>query len=280
MKIAITGASGKAGRATVLEFQHHGYEVVPLDIVQAAAGSGPRTLLTDLTDFGQTVDALAGVDAVVHLANIPAPGIHTAAHTFTTNTAMNSNVFLAAQILGLKKVVWASSETTLGLSFSPENPPKYAPVDEDHFPYPASTYALSKVAAETLATHISRWSGIPFVALRFTNVLTEQDQQGFREVWADPVKRIWNLWGYVDVRDAAASCRNAIEAETTGAESFVITAADTAMNRPSLEVLAEHFPDLEIRGEVEEYGSLLSSAKAIRMLGYAPKYSWRQHLGQ
>lgn len=278
MKIAITGASGKAGRATVREFLEHGYEVVAIDRVLAPSEDHVRVLLTDLTDFGQTVDALAGVDAVVHLANIPAPGIHTAAYTFTSNTAMNSNVFLAAQLLKLKKVVWASSETTLGLSFSPENPPKYAPVDEDHYPYPASTYALSKVVGETMAAQIAGWSGIPFVALRFTNVLTIEDQQGFRDVWVDPVKRIWNLWGYVDVRDAAASCRNAIEASTTGSESFVITATDTAMNRPSLEVLNEHFPSIEIRGDVGEYSSLLSSAKAIRMLGYAPKYSWRQHL--
>jgi nucleoside-diphosphate-sugar epimerase len=191
---------------------------------------------------------------------------------------MNSNLFLAARTLGLQKVVWASSETTLGLPFGPDSPPRYAPVDEDHFPFPDSTYALSKVVAETMAAHISGWSGMPFVGLRFTNVLTVDDQKDFPAVWSDPVRRIWNLWGYVDVRDAAASCRNAIETKTTGSENFVIAAADSVMNRPSEDVLREFFPDVEYRGGIDEYGSLLSSARAGRMLGYQPKHSWRQHL--
>jgi nucleoside-diphosphate-sugar epimerase len=278
VKVAVTGASGKAGRATVRELQGNGYDVTPIDIAPASADAGFRSMLVDLADYGQTLDALAGNDVVVHLANIPAPGIHTAAYTFTTNTAMNSNVFLAAQLLQMRKVVWASSETTLGLPFGPDSPPRYAPIDEDHYPYPSSTYALSKVVAETMAVEISRWSGIPFVALRFTNILTPEDQQNFREAWADPVRRIWNLWSYVDVRDAAAACRNAIEAETTGAESFVIAASDSVMNRPSKDLMAEYFPGVELRGEVEEFGSLLSSAKASQLLGYQPNYSWRQHL--
>jgi nucleoside-diphosphate-sugar epimerase len=278
VKVVVTGASGKAGRATVQEFQDHGYDVVPVDIAPAPADTGFRSLLVDLTDYGQTLDALTGADSVVHLANIPAPGIYTAAHTFNTNSAMNSNVFLAAQLLKLQKVVWASSETTLGLPFGPDSPPRYAPIDEDHYPYPSSTYALSKVVAETMALEISRWSDIPFVALRFTNILTPEDQHGFRAVWADPVQRIWNLWSYVDIRDAAAACRNAIEAETSGAKSFVIAASDSVMNRPSADLMAEHFPGVELRGEIGEFGSLLSSEKAKRLLGYQPKHSWRQHL--
>jgi hypothetical protein len=57
---------------------------------------------------------------------------------------MNFNVFTAAAQAKLERVVWASSETTLGLPF--EVPPRYAPVDEDHYPVPTSTYALAKTA--------------------------------------------------------------------------------------------------------------------------------------
>src|SRR4029079_5702409 len=131
-------------------------------------------------------------------------------HSFTTTTAMIPNVFLAAAQLGLARVVWASSETTLGLPF--DTPPRYAPVDEDHYPVPTTTYALSKVASETVAEQVAAWSGIPFVALRFSNIFQPDDYQRLPAAWADPHARMWNLWGYVDARDVAASCRLALEA--------------------------------------------------------------------
>jgi nucleoside-diphosphate-sugar epimerase len=162
----VTGAGGRAGRVVVEELVRHGHEVRATDVVAAPDGPGVPLLRADLTDYGQAVEALAGTDAVVHLANIPAPELFTPAETFNRNTAMNFNVFHAAAHLRLDRVVWASSETTLGLPF--DVPPRYAPIDEDHFPYPTTTYALSKVAAETLAEHVSAWSGIPFVALRLS----------------------------------------------------------------------------------------------------------------
>src|SRR5262249_59761931 len=125
------------------------------------AGLGPDLLLAALTDYGQSLEVLAGVDAVVHLANIPAPQIHTPVTTFNANMTMNFDVFMAAAQAGLERVVWASSETTLGLPFA--EPPRYVPVDEDHYPVPTTTYALSKVASETVASHISGWSSVCFI---------------------------------------------------------------------------------------------------------------------
>ena len=148
-RICVTGASGRAGRVTVAELLARGYQVVATDRVLPSTDLGVRPLLADLTDYGQATEVLQGVDAVVHLANIPAPEIHTPAVTFNTNMTMNFNVFLAAAEARLDRVVWASSETTLGLPF--QVPPRYVPVDEDHYPVPTSTYALSKVASETVA---------------------------------------------------------------------------------------------------------------------------------
>jgi nucleoside-diphosphate-sugar epimerase len=143
---------GKAGRAVVAELREHGYHVAPVDI---RAGRGTGTLEADLADYGQAIEALteAKADAVVHLANIPAPGLSTPAVTFNSNITMNYNVFAAAAQLKLDRVVWASSETTLGLPF--DVPPRYAPADEEHYPLPTSTYALSKVASETIAGHFA-----------------------------------------------------------------------------------------------------------------------------
>ena len=116
-RICVTGASGKAGRTVVRDLLEHGYDVVATDVASSRADVEHGAVRADLTDYGQTLEVLTGVDAVVHLANIPAPGIATASVTFNTNMAMNFNVFHAAANSGVKRVVWASSETTLGLPF-------------------------------------------------------------------------------------------------------------------------------------------------------------------
>jgi nucleoside-diphosphate-sugar epimerase len=275
-KICVTGASGKAGRVVAEDLREHGHEVVPTDTAVAPEDRGV-VIQADLTDYGQAVDVLHGADAVVHLANIPAPGRNTAAYTLTANTAMNSHVFLAAAQLGLRRVVWASSETTLGLPF--DVPPRYAPVDEEHYPFPTTTYALSKVASETLAEQIASWSGIPFVALRFSNIFTAEDYRPVPTYWDDPHSRKWNLWGYIDVRDVAQSCRLALEAPIQGAASFIIAAADTIMNRPSADLLREVFPDVKLTRDVGEFGTLLAIDRARAVLGFRPAHSWRDELG-
>ena len=278
-RICVTGASGQAGRAVVADLREHGYQVLATDIAVTRADREDGVLRADLTDYGQAVEVLSEVSAVVHLANIPAPGLNTPAVTFNSNITMNFNVFQAAAALKLDRVVWASSETTLGLPF--DTPPRYAPVDEDHYPVPTSTYALSKVASETVAGHIAEWSGIPFVALRFSNIMAPEDYQLFPTVWDDPNKRRWNLWGYIDQRDVAQSCRLALEADAgtvQGNPAFIIAAADTVMNRPSAELLAEVYPSVKLTRDVGEFGTLLAIDRAREVLGFAPAHSWRDHV--
>jgi nucleoside-diphosphate-sugar epimerase len=274
-RILVTGASGKAGRAVVADLREHGHDVVATDVSVALADREDITR-ADLTDYGQAVEMLHGMDSVVHLANIPAPDLATPAVTFNANVAMNFNVFHAAARLRLQRVVWASSETTLGLPF--DVPPRYAPVDEAHYPYPTSTYALSKVVSETLAGQITQWSGIPFVALRFSNIFESHDYARVPGFWADPRGRRWNLWGYIDVRDAAAACRLALDAPVQGADSFIIAAADTVMDRPSRDLLREVYPGVELTRELGEHETLLAIGHAREVLGYDPRHSWRQEV--
>ena len=277
--VAVTGAHGKAGRAAVAEFLAHGYDVLACDLagpVGRNSDLGAPTMRVDLTDYGQALQALAGADAVVHMANIPEPGMFPPAQTLNRNTAMNHNVFLAAQALGLARVVWASSETTLGLPFAADGGTlRYAPVDEAHFPHPSSTYALSKVLGEVAAAQFAAWSGIPFVGLRLTNIFTEDEYAKVPEFWAEPMSRAWNLWGYVDARDVGAACRNAVESNSTGSENLIIAAADTIMDMPSSKLLAKHFPELELRRDVSGHETLLSIEAARRVIGYEPAHSWR-----
>jgi nucleoside-diphosphate-sugar epimerase len=285
-RICVTGATGKAGRTAVRDLREHGYDVLATDTALTSDDVANGVLRADLTDYGQATEVLRGTDAVVHLANIPAPGRATPAVTFNANTTMNFNVFHAATALGLTRVVWASSETTLGLPFGGdrEQDPgapgelRYAPVDEDHFPFPATSYALSKVASETLAEQIARWSGIPFVGLRISNIMEPHDYQRFPDYWPDPHLRKWNLWGYVDVRDVAQACRLGLEAAVIGSHNVIIAAADTVMNRPSRDLLAEVFPTVPVNREVGDYETLLAIDRAADLLGYRPAHSWRDEI--
>jgi nucleoside-diphosphate-sugar epimerase len=276
MKVCVTGASGRAGGAVVADLLEHGHHVLGTDVAPEPDGFGAWFVRADLTDYGQAVEVLTGVEAVIHLANIPAPYLRTPAVTFTENVTMNFNVFQAATQTGLRRVVWASSETTIGLPF--DTPPKYAPIDEDHYPYPTTTYGLSKVVSETTAAHIAQWSGIPFIALRFSNILGPADYQEFPSFWDDPTERKWNLWGYIDERDVAAACRLALDADVVGSHAFIIAAADTVMTRPSADLMREVFPDVPLRSEVAGTGTLLSFEHARRVLGFEPRHSWRDHI--
>lgn len=276
-KIVVTGGSGKAGRAVVKDLLEHGYEVLNVDIAPPAERNAPF-LKVDLTDLGQTYQVLEGADAVVHLAAIPAPGLQSGDVTFEVNMSSTFNVFTAAIALGLKRIVWASSETTLGLPFDRQKP-AYAPIDEDHPLYPESTYALSKVLSEEMARQMNRWSGVPIIGLRFSNIMEPHDYQRFPGFQDDALLRKWNLWGYVDARDVAQSCRKGLTADIQGAENFIIAAGDTCMNRTNADLMAEVFPDVPLRDGIGDHETLLSVNRAGERLGYKPEYSWRDQVG-
>jgi nucleoside-diphosphate-sugar epimerase len=278
MRIVVTGGSGKAGRAVVRDLLEHGHDVLNVDLVPSPDPVAPF-LPADLTDFGQALEALSGaevlpgIEAVVHLAAIPAPDRGTPDVVFRTNITSTHTVFAAAWRLGLRRVVWASSETTLGLPF--DEPPEYAPVDEEHPLRPESSYALSKVLGEEMARQFHRWSGIPIVGLRFSNVMERADYAEFPTFWDNPHKRKWNLWSYVDESHVAQSCRLALEADVR-VEAFVIAAGDTVTRRPSRELMAEVYPGVPVRDLDGEHDTLLGIAKARRLLGYAPAFTWRE----
>jgi nucleoside-diphosphate-sugar epimerase len=283
-RVAVTGGSGKLGRAVVLDLLEHGYDVVNLD------GDGPRKQPSvfhriDLTDYGQVIDALTSIDerggdfdAVVHLAAIPAPGLTANAATFANNAPATYNVFAAARAAGITNVVWASSETVLGLPF--DTPPPYIPVDEEYPARPESTYSLVKHLEETMAAQFCRWNpALKMIGLRFSNVMDPEDYAAFPSFDADPQARKWNLWGYIDARDGAQAVRRAIEHDSTGVEVFIIANADTVMSRSSASLAAEVYPGVPVTRDLGEHETMLSIDKARRVLGYEPEHSWRDHAG-
>lgn len=280
-KILVTGGSGKLGRAVLRDLVAHGNDVLNLDQAPPQEAICP-TVKIDLTNFGEVAAAIMGgiderggpFDAVVHLAAIPAPGLAANARTFTNNVTSTYNIFEACRLAGIKNIVFASSETVLGLPF--DTPPPYAPVDEDYYPRPESAYSLGKLVDETIAAQFCRWDPeLRMVGLRFSNVMYPEDYSAFPKFDTDPMARKWNLWGYIDARDGAQAVRRAILADFKGFEAFIIANADSVMSRSSASLLAEIFPGVEQKGNISTNSTLLSIEKAKRMLGYSPQYSWR-----
>ncbi|SEB42491.1 UDP-glucose 4-epimerase [Paramicrobacterium humi] len=280
MRIAVTGGSGKLGRAVVAHLREEGHDVTNLD---SAGERGPGFLRVRLTDYGEVIDALSGVrdgsdgpgyDALVHLAAIPAPGIVSDVATFHNNMLASFNVFHAARRCGIRSIVYASSETVLGLPF--DTPPPYIPVDEDYPARPESVYSLVKHLEEQMAIELTRWDPeLTITALRFSNVMNPEDYAAFPDFDADPRGRKWNLWGYIDARDGAQAVAKALALEKPGFDRFIIAAADTVMSRPNAELIAEVFPGVRVTREVGEHDTLLSIDKARRELGFEPRHSWR-----
>ncbi|MHA7299982.1 NAD-dependent epimerase/dehydratase family protein [Pseudarthrobacter sp. MDT1-22] len=280
MRIAVTGGSGKLGRHVVRRLTDDGHEVLNLD---RAGDRSPGLAVVDLRNYGQVLDVLLGLDdrhkgfdAVVHLGAVPAPGILPDAATFENNMLSSYNVFQACRRAGIKKVVYASSETVLGLPFDVD--PPYIPVDEEYPARPESTYSLVKHLEEQMAIELTRWDPeLSITGLRFSNVMDAEDYERFPSFDSDAKARKWNLWGYIDGRDGAQAVARALDKGQPGFKAFIIANADTVMTRSSASLAAEVFPNVQVTKELGEHETMLSIDKARRLLGFEPEHSWRTY---
>lgn len=281
--IVVTGGSGGAGAYVVNELLEHGYEVLNLD--RTAPGKASCEFLQiDLTDYPAVAEALSSCEAVVHFASDPEPDFDfdTGARRFHNNILCNYNVFNAACRHGVEKVVWASSETVLGFPFEKVQP-KSVPVDESHELMPQNSYAMAKVCTEQLGETMNRLYGVPFIGLQLSNVLFigkdhPANYEAIPSYWEDLCSRSFNLWGYVDARDAARCCRMALESDITSAENFIIAASDTIMRQNNHELIAAAFPGVPIAKSLGEHETMLCTRKAEKMFGWKAEYSWRNVL--
>jgi nucleoside-diphosphate-sugar epimerase len=280
MRIAVTGGSGKLGKSVVRRLISDGHEVSVLD---RTGHKGRGFTEVDLRNYGHVLDVIlgqddrhSGFDAVVHLGAIPAPGLAPDSATFENNMLATYNVFQATRRAGIRKLVYASSETLLGLPFDTD--PPYIPVDEEYPARPESTYSLVKHLEEQMAIQLARWDPqLSIVALRFSNVMDPEDYEVFPSFDADASLRKWNLWSYIDGRDGAQAVARALEYPAPGFEAFIIANDDTVMRRSSAELAAEVFPNVRVTKELGEHETMLSIGKAKRLLGYEPRHSWRDY---
>jgi len=252
--IIVTGGSGKVGRAAVKHLMESGYVVVSIDMTRPAGLSNPPRpgevsfSCVDITDFGQVMAAFSGinerigapVDAIVHLGAIASPGEAPDHVIFETNTVSTYNVFEAARRLAIRNIVWASSETVYGIPYA--SGPQYVPVDEE-IELPQWSYSLSKLMGEKLAEQFARWDpATKIIGLRLSNVQEPQDYANFESYQADAKTRHFNLWTYIDTRDAAQAIRRSIEVNLTGVHVFGIANSNSLMRRSNDSLLDETWP--------------------------------------
>ena len=279
MKVAITGGSGKLGKWVVRHFLDQGYDVRNIDQRFPEYIEG-QDLYVDLNNLGEVYGALEGCDAVVHTAAIPVAYRYPNEVTFSNNTLSTYNILEAASSLGIKKAVISSSESSYGLVFA-VNPfaPLYVPMNEDHPQLVQDAYGLSKIVNEETADAFHRRTGIQVVSFRLGNVIDPEGYKEFPSWLEDPDLRAPILWSYIDARDAAVAMELAIQAE--GLDSIALNLAndETSMDLPSAELMESVYPEVEIREELETYQTLLDNRRAKDVLGWQPRYRWREEIG-
>jgi nucleoside-diphosphate-sugar epimerase len=290
MRIFFTGGSGKAGRHVAPYLAEQGHQVTNADLVPLGH-PGVADLRVDLTDAGETYSALAGLatfdeldlpeqpsyDAVVHFAAVPRILIRPDATTYATNVLSTFHVLEAATRLGIRKVVFASSETTYGICFAQgERRPLYLPVDEDHPTVPEDAYAMSKVAGETTARSFQARTGVDVYGLRINNVIEPHEYaELFSDFLADPALRRRNVFAYIDVRDLGQLVQRCLETDGLGYQVFNVANADLSVAATTQELRDRFYDGVEVRRELGPWETFYAIDKARDLLAFEPQHSWR-----
>jgi nucleoside-diphosphate-sugar epimerase len=291
--IVFTGGSGKAGKHVVQYLVEHGYTVLNLD-TKPLDHPKVRTLITDITDAGQVFNALTStlevhefapslrapkIDAVVHFAAIPRIMLTPDNETFRINTMGTYNIVEAAEKLGIRKTIIASSETTYGLVFANEpRDPAYFPLDENYPVNPMDSYALSKICNERTAHAFQQRSGADVYAIRIGNVIEPHEYADFPRFFADPGFRKRITWSYIDARDLGQIIRLAIEKDGLGFQIFNAAQNDCSSDLPTAELLKRFYPDVPVKRDMGEFETLLSNRKTREVLGFEEQHNWRKYV--
>jgi nucleoside-diphosphate-sugar epimerase len=284
--VLVTGAAGGIGRLVVAELVGAGLTVLTADRVDLDAPGVAGRHLGDLRDpafvaecfAGPAAKAVGGVDAVVHLAAVPAPGIVEEHDTLLFNTASAYLVCTEAGRRGARRIVASSSFSAVGLAWADRDlSPHYVPVDERHPSLTVDSYGLSKTFTEEIAAFTTRRFGVPTVCLRFPFAGTgERLRRHLAEVHRDPAGNRRDLWAWVDSRDVARAAHAAVTADLTGHHVLNIAAPDTAAVVPTRELLHRHHPAAAVRAEIGDHDGLIDTRLAAAVLGFTPAYGWRR----
>jgi len=279
-KVVVTGGSGRLGQFVIRDLLAHGYQLLSLD------RTPPReklcmSWLVDLRQSGDLFEALRGAYGIIHLAAYQAPNLASDSETLSNNVAASYNVLRAAADMGVRKVVMASSTAAFGFIYAHKLwAPEYLPLDENHPSRPQDCYGLSKVLGEQIADSIvSVHKQMTVSSLRFPGVNFDLSYESFRERWRKPATRASGFWTYIDARDAATTCRLALEASFAGHQVFIASAPMNCMIQPTSPLVKAYLPKgAKIKKVSGTHWSCVDSTKARRMLGFKPEHVWQNYL--
>lgn len=291
MRILFTGGSGKAGRHAVAHLIALGHRVLNLDLVPLDL-PGVDNRLADIADAGQVFDVMqsyAGYDelepgmgvprfdAVVHFAAVPRLLMRSDNECYRVNTLGTYNVIDAALKAGVRKIIFASSETVYGVCFADgERKPEYLPVDEAHPTDPEDSYAMSKVVNEVTARSFQRRSGADIYGLRINNVIEPHEYaRDFPAYVADPALRRRNIFAYIDARDLGQMVERCLAVDGLGFQIFNVSNDTHSVADSTEDLRARFYEGVPLLREMGPDESFYSNAKAREMLGFAPRHDWR-----
>lgn len=275
-RVIVTGGSGKAGHWIVKHFLEQGYDVINVDNRPPAVRQC-RTIIADLTDLGQVMTSFSAHNTgnrapyagVVHLAAIPRPFDNPNDEVFRVNSLTTYNVLEACGLLGIKKAVVASSESSYGFCFANEQlDPVYLPVDEAHPQRPEDTYGLTKVINEVTAAMFHRRDGTQILSYRIGNVVCPEDYAAIEARLNHPEDRQRVLWSYIDVRDLATACQLGIEKSGLGCEPIIIASDHSSSHIPTPQLLKKFYPKVKLKHALPGHTAMISNARAKQILGW------------
>jgi nucleoside-diphosphate-sugar epimerase len=264
MRATITGGAGYIGALLVAELTNAGADVTVLDsllhgqdeVANAVTGLGARFIKGDVRDAADREEALAGADAVVHLAAIVGdpdckrdPEL-----SHEVNIEGTRAVVEDARRLGAGQFVFASTCSNYGRMADPT-----VPIDEEGELAPISLYAEQKVEIEKGLLSIDD-PGFAATCLRFATVYGAAPRMRFdltvneftRELWADHELEVFGeqFWRpYVHVADAARAVRTVLEAPRDAVAGNVFNVGHSDENYRKLD-LVEMITGKLGRGEV------------------------------
>jgi nucleoside-diphosphate-sugar epimerase len=277
MKVVVTGGQGQLGQYVVRELSAAGHEVSVFDRVPGPESGPIRYLTGDIQDLGQVLGALAGAQAVIHLAAVRRFGITTNDVIVRTNVLGTFNVHEAAWRLGIRRVVSTSSESIIGWHYRERDfLPSYLPIDEDHPVHPQDSYGLSKQLGENIAQSYNAKCGMETVVLRPPWVVSPeqlkhlQDNGGRKPTGFD-------LYNYVDVRDLADAYCRALDHPIERHTVFYVVADDSSIAEPLAKLLPRTYPAIgDMARELTGSRPSIKNDKAKQVLGWQPRWSWRR----
>jgi UDP-glucose 4-epimerase len=269
MKIALTGSSGRIGQGIIRLALARGHDLVLIDRVPPPEGQDPALpfIQAEATDYDALRAAFAGCDAVIHMAAIPSPGRHPDHLVHNNNVVGSFNALQAAAENGIKRVCQASSVNAIGHAYSRQPRYDYFPIDEAHPNYGEEAYSLSKwICEEQGRAFARRYEDMRIASMRFHYVAPGIEQA--ISLYRDNKEYGKFLWAWTQLEAAADACLLSLEASFSGHEAFFIVSPTTFSPTPSLQLAAEHFPHIPIKGDLSDHRSFFNSTKANRLLGW------------